>query len=113
LSCTGVSSTESSLSIIREHGFSLLKSGTISLIPGIVLNEACLLNFEVIVVIVIIIEQMPDFRAAAIVSNAITKVVPGVYCDIETLIVETKRIEDNIKNIRENHNHTLRKGIYT
>jgi uncharacterized protein len=83
------------------------------LIPGIVLNEACLLNFEVIVVIVKIIEEMPDFRAAAIVSNAITKVVPGMYCDIETLIVEAKRIEDNIKNIRENHNHTFRKGIYT
>jgi uncharacterized protein len=30
----GVSSTESSLSIIREHGFSLLKSGTISVIPA-------------------------------------------------------------------------------
>lgn len=56
---------------------------------------------------------MPDFRAAAMVYNAITKIVPGVYCDIETLIVQAKRIEDDIKNIGENHRHTLRKGIYT
>ncbi len=54
----GVSS-ESSLSIIRKHGFSLLKSGTISGIPTIVLNEVCLLNFEVIVFIVKIIQEMP------------------------------------------------------
>jgi predicted ATP-grasp superfamily ATP-dependent carboligase len=54
----GVTS-ESSLSIIRKHGFSLLKSGTISGIPAIVLNEVCLLNFEVIVFIVKIIQEMP------------------------------------------------------
>jgi predicted ATP-grasp superfamily ATP-dependent carboligase len=71
-----VSSTESGLSIIRKHEFSLLKSGTISWIPAILLKETRLLNFEVIVFIVKIIEEIPDFRAAAILSNANTKVGP-------------------------------------
>jgi predicted ATP-grasp superfamily ATP-dependent carboligase len=47
-----VASTESGLSIIRKHGFSPLNSGMISGIPAILLNEACLINFEVIVFII-------------------------------------------------------------
>lgn len=77
------------------------------------MNEANLLNFEVIVLVVIVIKELPDFRAAATISDAITKIVPGVYCDIGTLMIEAKIIEDNIKKIRENQRVTLRGGIYT
>jgi predicted ATP-grasp superfamily ATP-dependent carboligase len=67
----------------------------------------------VIVLVVIVIKELPDFRAAATISDAITKIVPGVYCDIGTLMIEAKIIEDNIKKIRENQRVTLRGGIYT
>jgi hypothetical protein len=68
------------------------------------LNEANLLNFEVIVLAVRVIAEVPDFRAAATISDAITKIVPGVYCDIETLMVEAKMIEEDIKKIRKSKN---------
>jgi predicted ATP-grasp superfamily ATP-dependent carboligase len=77
------------------------------------LNEANLLNFEVIVLIVRVIKELPDFRAAATISDAITKLVPGVYCDIGSLMVEAKMIEEDIKKIRENQKVTLREGIYS
>ena len=59
------------------------------------------------------IREIPDFRAAASISNAIIKIVPGVYCDIGTLMIEAKMIEEDIKKIRENQRVTLREGIYT
>jgi uncharacterized protein len=108
-----ISSIKSGQATIKKYGFSLLKSGTISGIPAILLNEANLLNFEVIVLVVRVIKELPDFRAAATISDAITKIVPGVYCDIRTLVDEAKIIEENIKKIRENQRVTLRGGIYT
>ena len=47
-----ISSIKSGRTIVKEYGFPLLKSGTISGIPAILLNEANLLNFEVIVLVV-------------------------------------------------------------
>lgn len=108
-----ISSTKSGQAIISKCGFPLLKSGTISGVPAILLNEANLLNFAVIVLVVRVIREVPDFRAAAIISNAITKIVPGVYCNIGTLMVEAKMIEEDIKKIRENQRVTLRGGIYS
>ncbi|MGI0045216.1 MAG: PAC2 family protein, partial [Nitrososphaeraceae archaeon] len=85
----------------------------VSGIPAILLNEASLLNFEVIVLVVKVIRGVPDFRAAAVISDAITKLVPGVYCNIGTLMDEAKTIENEIKNIRENQKIRLREDIYT
>jgi predicted ATP-grasp superfamily ATP-dependent carboligase len=53
-------------------------------------------------------KELPDFRAAAIISDAITKILPGAYCDIGTLMAEAKIIEENIKKIRENQSHVVR-----
>jgi hypothetical protein len=39
--------------------------------------------------------------------------VPGVYCDIGTLMAEAKMIEEEIKKIRENQRITLSGGIHT
>lgn len=108
-----ISSIKSGQATIKKYGFPLLKSGTLSGIPATLLNEANLLNFEVIVLVVRVIKELPDFRAAATISDAITKIVPGINCDIGTLMGEAKIIEENIKKIRENQRATLRGGIYT
>jgi uncharacterized protein len=108
-----ISSIKSGQASIKKYGIPLLKSGTISGIPAILLNEANLLNFEVIVLVVKVIREVPNFRAAVVISDAITKIVPGVYCDVGTLMVEAKTIEEDIKKIRENQKVTLREGIYS
>ena len=108
-----ISSTKSGIDTIKRCGFPLIKSGTVSGIPAILLNEANLVSLEVIVFVVRVMQGVPDFRAAAIISNAITRLVPKDYCDIGTLMVEAETIEHNIKKIRENQKSTLRDAIYT
>jgi predicted ATP-grasp superfamily ATP-dependent carboligase len=46
-------------------------------------------------------KDMPDFHAAAVISEAISKLVPGIYCDIGSLIADAQLDENRIKNIRK------------
>ena len=72
-----------------------LKNGTINGIPGILLNEANWKNIDVIVFVIDFISGLPDFRAAANVVRAISKIVPEAYCEIQPLIKEAENIENN------------------
>lgn len=122
-----ISSIKSGQATIKKYGFPLLKSGTLSGIPATLLNEANLLNFEVIVLVVGVIKELPDFRdnniwsgknlyqniwSDPISGSGIWK-ISGIHCDIGTLMGEAKIIEENIKKIRENQRVTLCGGIYT
>ena len=96
---------ESSLNVISNSsiimkelgdiGILPLKNGTINGIPGILLNESNWKNIDVIVFIVDVISGVPDFRAAANVVQAISKIVPEAYCEIQLLIKEAENIENN------------------
>ena len=61
-----VTSTESATRLIIGHSdyFSHLRSGTITGIPAILLNEGALTNLDVIVFLVNALPDVPDFRAA-------------------------------------------------
>jgi uncharacterized protein len=96
-----VSSTESGSKIIKDQGFQQLKSGTVAGIPGTLLNEGSLIGLDVIVFLVNTIRDAPDFRAAALVSTAVSKLIPSVYCDIGALMVEAQVVEDRMRMIRE------------
>jgi len=99
-----VSSTESGSKIIKDQGFQQLKSGTVTGIPGTLLNEGSLIGLDVIVFLVNTIRDAPDFRAAALVSTAVSKLIPSVYCDIGALMVEAQVVEDRMRMVRENQN---------
>jgi uncharacterized protein len=99
-----VSSTESGSKIVKDQGFQQLKSGTVTGIPGTLLNEGSLIGLDVIVFLVNTIRDAPDFRAAALVSTAVSKLIPSVYCDIGALMVEAQVVEDRMRMIRENQN---------
>lgn len=103
-----VTSTESAARLIVGHGnyFSHLRSGTITGIPAILLNEGALTNLDVIVFLVKALPDIPDFRAAAAVSEAVSKIVPTLSCDIGSLIVEAQLIEARMKNVRDEHRRT-------
>ena len=96
-----VSSTESGSKIIKDQGFQQLKSGTVAGIPGTLLNEGSLIGLDVIVFLVNTIRDAPDYRAAALVSTAVSKLIPSVYCDIRALMVEAQVVEDRMRMIRE------------
>lgn len=98
-----IASTTSAAKIIQENGFTQLLTGTIGGIPATLLNEGSLLGLDVIVLVVNTILDAPDFRAAAIISNAISKLVPGLSCDIGSLIVQAQVVENEVKQIRDVH----------
>jgi uncharacterized protein len=101
-------STESAARLIMEHSnyFSHLRSGTITGIPAILLNEGALLNLDVIVFLVNALPDVPDFRAAAVVSEAVSKIIPNLSCDIGALMVEAQLIENRMKNVRDEDRRT-------
>jgi uncharacterized protein len=103
-----VTSTESATRLIAGYGnyFSHLRSGTITGIPAILLNEGALTNLDVIVFLVNALPDIPDFRAAAAVSEAVSKIVPNLSCDIGSLMVEAQLIETRMKNVRDGHKRT-------
>jgi uncharacterized protein len=98
-----VANTLSSLEIIKDHGFVPLRAGSIRGIPAALLNEGSLTEQDVIVLLANILTDAPDFRAAALISTALTKLVPGLSCDIAALDREAQEIETKMKQIREDH----------
>jgi uncharacterized protein len=97
-----VTSTESSAKQIMEHGnyFTHLRGGTVTGIPAILLNEGALTNLDVIVFLVNVVPKVPDFRAAAVVSEAVSKIIPNLSCDIGALMVDAQIIENRMKSVR-------------
>jgi uncharacterized protein len=97
-----VTSTESAARIITESSnyFTHLRGGTVTGIPAILLNEGAMTNLDVIVFLVNVLRDAPDFRAAAVVSEAVSRIVPNLSCDIGALMVEAQIIENRMKNVR-------------
>lgn len=97
-----VTSTESAARLIVEHSsyFTRLRDGTLTGIPAILLNEGALTNLDVIVFLVNVLPNIPDFHAAAVVSQAVSRVVPNLSCDIGALMVEARIIENRMINVR-------------
>ena len=97
---------------LDDIGILPLKNGTINGIPGILLNESNWKNIDVIVFIVDFIVDVPDFRAAANVVQAISKIVPEAYCEIQLLIKEAENIENNLKMINSQASNKFEKRMY-
>ena len=89
-----------------------MKNGTINGIPGILLREANWKNIDVVVFVVDVISGLPNFRAAANVVQAISKIVPEAYCEIQPLIKEVENIENNLKMINRQVFNKFKKQIY-
>ena len=103
-----VTSTESAARLIMEPSnyFTHLRVGTVTGIPAILLNEGSMTNLDVIVFLVNVLRDVPDFRAAAVVSEAISRIVPKLSCDIGALMVEAQIIENKMKNVRAEQKRT-------
>jgi uncharacterized protein len=82
---------------LDDVGILPLKNGTINGIPGILLNESNWKNIDVVVFVIDVIAGVPNFRAAANVTQAVSKIVPEAYCEIEPLIKEAENIENHLK----------------
>ena len=97
---------------LNDVGILSLKNGTINGIPGILLNESIWNNIDVVVFVVDVIAGVPDFRAAANVAQAVSKIVPEAYCEIQPLIKEAENIENNLKMIKSQASNKFEKQMY-
>jgi uncharacterized protein len=95
-----VGSTQHALKIAAEAGLPPALSGSVSGIPAILLNEGSWRNFDVIVLLVKVVRDAPDFRAGAAVAEALAKLAPGAKCDVPALLKEAEVMEKTLKKLR-------------
>ena len=94
-------STDEAKNKLTEAGFSILTHGTIPGIPGLLLNEGMMNNQNVAVILFNTVGTGPDFKASAQLCLAMTKLIPGISCDIAMLQKEAEKAEKDIKEAEE------------
>ena len=104
-------STDSAKAKLKEAGFSVLQHGTIPGIPGALLNEGLLNNQDVVVILFNAKDTGPDFKASVDLCMAMAKLVPGISCNIESLLKDAETAEKDIKETEQEAKH-LRDSMY-
>lgn len=95
-----VASTPRALKKVAEAGIPPALNGTVSGIPAILLNEGAWRNYDVVVLMVKVVRDSPDFRAGAAIAEALARIAPGASCDVPTLLKEAEVMENTLKKIR-------------
>ena len=95
-----VASTPNALKKAAEAGIPAALSISVTGIPAILLNEGTWRNYDVIVLLVKVVRDSPDFRAGAAIAEALAKVTPGAACDVPALLKEAEVMEKTLKKIR-------------
>ena len=70
------------------------------------LNEGVRRNFDVIVLLGKMLKESSEFRSAAAVSEAIMKLIPGLSCDIHSLLTRAKTIEQDLRRVKAGQNNS-------
>lgn len=98
---TAAASTEAAKSKLKDAEISILEHGTIPGIPGTLLNEGMLYNQNVAVILFNSQQVAPDFKSSVQLCLAMSKLIPGISCNIETLQKEAETAEHDIKETEE------------
>lgn len=104
-------STNAAQEKLKKAGMTLLQNGTIPGIPGALLNEGMLNNQDVIVVLVNVDEIGPDFKSSAHLCMAMSKLLPGVSCDLTMMQKQAEIAEKQIKET-EKETRALKEAMY-
>lgn len=86
-------STEGAKERLGEEGIRVLEHGAIPGIPGALLNQGAISGQNVIVVLFGSDGSSPGFRSSMEICTAMSKLVPGVSCDIPALQREAEKAE--------------------
>jgi len=104
-------STDEARSKIKQAGMNVLQDGTVPGIPGALLNEGRIYNQDVVVVLVNVAESGPDFESSAQLCMAMSKILPGVSCDLAMMQKQAEIAEKQIKQT-EKETRALRDSMY-
>ena len=95
-----VGSTPNALSKAAKAGIPPTLSGSVTGIPAILLNEGSWRSYDVIVLLVKVVHDAPDFRAGAAVAEALARLAPGAKCDIPALLKQAELTETTLKKLK-------------
>ena len=107
----GVGNSDSAREKIRAAGLKVLDHGTIPGIPARLLNEGSMSGQDVIVIIFYTDGKGPDFKSSVQICDAISKLIPGVSCDIPVLEKQAEKAEIIMKET-EKESKQLRDSMY-
>ena len=100
-----IGSTDAARKKIEDAGFKVLENGIVPGIPGILLNEGSISEQDVIVILFHSDGTGPDFRSSARLCEAMSKLVPGISCDMPLLQKEAEKAEVMIKETEQESRH--------
>jgi uncharacterized protein len=80
-------------------------NGSVIGIPALLLNEGAWTNLDAIVLLVDSSKDVSEFRGAAAVSETIMKLVPGLSCDLNSILGQAKTIERDLRKLRSEQNN--------
>ena len=93
----GVASTGNARGKLVSAGISVVENATVPGISGVLLNEGMIRGMDVIVLLVSSDKEFPDFQATSNLCNTLSKLVPGISCNLDKLEKESTIIEQQIK----------------
>ena len=107
----GVASTGTARGKLVEAGIKIAENAAIPGIPGVLLNEGMVGGKDVIVLLVNTESHGPDLRATHTLCGSLTKLVPGISCNLSLLEKQAKQIEEEMKQV-EMENKDLSDTMY-
>ena len=105
-------STDEARKKIKQAGMTILENGTIPGIPGALLNEGMLYGQDVVVVLVNVDESGPDFKSGVHLCMAMSKLLPGVSCDLSLMQKQAEIAEKQIKQTEKETRALLKDTMY-
>ncbi len=107
----GIGNSDSAREKIRAAGLEVLDHGTIPGIPARLLNEGSMSGQDVIVIIFYTDGKGPDFKSSVQICDAMSKLIPGVSCDIPVLEKQAEKAEIIMKET-EKESKQLKDSMY-
>ena len=97
----GIASTPRARELLKENSIHAFEEGVISGVAGVLLNEGRKRDFDVVTLLAEAHPDFPDARAAAVVLEAIDRILLGIEFDAKPLFEEAQRIEEHIREIQK------------
>ena len=94
----GVATTQKMKDILKKYGIEETKEGMITGVTGVLLFEGARLKRDVLCFLAEAHMSYPDSRAAALLVEALDKLLPEIKIDTEPLYKEANEIEQKIRS---------------
>jgi len=107
----GVASTGNARGKLVDSGIKIVENAAVPGIPGVLLNEGMMNAQNVIVLLVGSKSDTPDLRAAYSLCDGLSRLVPGISCNLSLLEKQAKQIEEEMKQV-ETESRDLSDSMY-